>query len=81
MNIAIEKMDIRSVAETVDAERLLVKIAVVHEVDAQVARVAGINNGLNWVDGLAMIDDGLDWVDRVARIANRVDIYRVIGYL
>ena len=80
-NIAIEEVDTRSVAETVEVKRLVVKVVMVHEVDGQIAGIAGINDGFNWVDGVAKVDDELDQVDRIAGIADRVDIYKVIGFL
>ena len=52
----------------------------VHETDGHIARVAGVDDGLDWADGVAKVDDKLDWVDRVAGIADRVDIHRVIGF-
>ncbi len=74
-------MDTGSVAETVEAEGLVVKVVVVvvvHEANGQIAGVAGIDDGLDWVDGVTEVDDELDQVDGVARVADRVNIHRVI---
>lgn len=35
--------------------------------------------GVAWIDGRNVgIDDRLDWIDGIAEVANRIDIHRVI---
>ncbi len=46
-NVATEKMDTRSVTETVEVEGLVVEVVVVHKADGRVAGVAGIDDGLD----------------------------------
>lgn len=67
INITIEEVDIRSIMKIVETKIFNIKILVVHEVDGQLALVAGFDNKLDWVDG-------------VTEIINRVDIYRVIDF-
>ena len=55
------------IAETIKVEALVVEVVVVHKVDGQVAKVAGVDNGFDWVDG-------------IAEVADRVDIHRMIGF-
>lgn len=67
-NIAIEEVDVKSIAEIEEMDMFDVKIVVVYEANCQLAMVAEVH-------------DELDWVYGVARVAHRVDIHRVIDFL
>lgn len=78
MKIAAEKMNTRFVTETVKLKKFVVEGVVVHEADSQIGQVAGVDDGLNWVDRVA---EGNDQLDRIDEFADKVDIQRVINFL
>lgn len=80
IKVTTEELDIRSVAKIIKARGFVVKAILVYETNNQVVRVAGVNNGLDWIDEIIEVDDGLDEVDKIIEIADKIDIYKVINF-